>query len=1341
MFCLAGSQTPQAVSTGFYSSGGISEQTRDSQTRCPQGTYCVGGIRRACPAGRFGSSTGLSSSLCSGPCREGFFCPDGSVSATERLCSSPATYCPAGSGSPRALLEGAGSGPAALSGRAEFSTGSAADADAASGAVLVATPVPQSEAVAPPNSSESVNGSIQEDPRFPQRVDETQLSATVRSAASLCPAGFVCPPGSSGARIPCPAGKFGAATGASSLEHCHTCSMGHYCPLGSISPKQVECGAVDVFCTAGAQAPTRSDPGFFTAGGGPRTRSVQVRCPAGSFCPGDGRAQLCRPGSYAPTAGLAACRPCAAGFWCGEGSVTPTQHDCGAASLFCPPGSPRPINATAGYFTLRVEPAAAPAALVAASAFAAPLFLDADKAAAGRWGAADERLAVGLPGGSVDATVAARVRARMLRAVTSSRLSAALPSAALPWNWARRLSTDSLHGRAFWLVPPLAASIAAVDSGLGAAIQHPQAASAHGPSTAFVTVTPSLAVLQALQTQSLSRWTEVLGRAAPQHLHPELALPRGSSAFAYSASLQPAGTLVAAAGAGNVTACGNLTGVALMACQSPPGPTLLTPTSSPDSHANPPLALLAGITSDTSLYRTHERRCDMGHFCPGDGTRSPCPAGTFGNATGLESVDQCLPCVEGFFCPEASVTGRDEPCGNVDVFCPASASSPTPVAAGHYTRLGNTTTRSSQRLCPTGYFCSGGVKTECPAGRYGSLAGETRADCQGPCTAGYFCPAASTSSTHVRCGAATVFCPAGSATPQGVRAGWYTVGGRTTASGGAQSDSQPLDCKQSLPPALHSAGAQAALRGPLDLANFQFDEARRCTSAVIGDADTRTGQVSCPAGSFCAAGWRYGCPPGRFGSKKQEIAPFCEGDCAAGFYCPWSSVRPDQVVCGSVTRFCPSRSGAPTPVTPGAQSDADEPPERRTRELPCPRGYYCGPDAIARPCRAGSFGARLNETSPDCSGICSQGYYCKAASTSPTQFACGNTSVYCPAGSATPQLAPPGTYTAGSHPLATAPSAGKELVLDPFNSTRSSTLLCPAGHYCSGGVLRQCPAGVIGNSTGQSSSSCDRSCPMGFFCPPGTVSDPFECGAVFDNSSLAALVITRGLNFSELFEPYAAATRGGLAVGPTALGGTEGAKRLAALVAAGADAGLEAIAWESGARGTLPQFEADIRSAASEHSLPVKVGPTSVFCPQGSGWPTAVAAGSFTAGSASSDPDTSRNATRTAQHPCPVGTFCVAGLQMPCPPGRFGTRESLEHWTCTGLCPPGFACPLGTAEPEPCQPGTYATGGNHKCIACPTAAGAGSALARALGDRFAAARPVGDSGQQCVTSAACCGAA
>lgn len=77
----------------------IRRQTRTTQTQCEPGHYCMGGSRLPCRAGTFGSTWGLSSPSCSGPCPAGYFCSAGLAMAFEgHRCGATSWYCPAGSG-------------------------------------------------------------------------------------------------------------------------------------------------------------------------------------------------------------------------------------------------------------------------------------------------------------------------------------------------------------------------------------------------------------------------------------------------------------------------------------------------------------------------------------------------------------------------------------------------------------------------------------------------------------------------------------------------------------------------------------------------------------------------------------------------------------------------------------------------------------------------------------------------------------------------------------------------------------------------------------------------------------------------------------------------------------------------------------------------------------------------------------------------------------------------------------------------------------------------------------------------------------------------------------------
>ena len=92
---------------------------------CEAGFYCVNGVRSKCPAGRYGSTAGLNSALCSGVCQAGHYCPIGSVSATANKCGASthftnsttgekeaqdrggaALYCPEGTGMPLSVPPG-----------------------------------------------------------------------------------------------------------------------------------------------------------------------------------------------------------------------------------------------------------------------------------------------------------------------------------------------------------------------------------------------------------------------------------------------------------------------------------------------------------------------------------------------------------------------------------------------------------------------------------------------------------------------------------------------------------------------------------------------------------------------------------------------------------------------------------------------------------------------------------------------------------------------------------------------------------------------------------------------------------------------------------------------------------------------------------------------------------------------------------------------------------------------------------------------------------------------------------------------------------------------------------
>lgn len=85
------------------------------------------------------------------------------------------------------------------------------------------------------------------------------------------------------------------------------------------------------------------------------------------------------------------------------------------------------------------------------------------------------------------------------------------------------------------------------------------------------------------------------------------------------------------------------------------------------------------------LVRVAQELCPRGSYCKG-GVVLPCPAGRYGNITGLQTADCSAMCGSGTYCPEGTVQ-------------------PLP--------------------CPAGYFCPNGlVPVICPAGTFGATTGK-----------------------------------------------------------------------------------------------------------------------------------------------------------------------------------------------------------------------------------------------------------------------------------------------------------------------------------------------------------------------------------------------------------------------------------------------------------------------------------------------------------------------------------------------------------------------------------------------------------------------------------------
>ena len=96
-------------------------------------------------------------------------------------------------------------------------------------------------------------------------VDEGYCSTggdeLTRTEQSIAPIGHY---GWSGECYKCPAGSYGDSEGLSSETCSGICAPGYYCPAGSISAQQIECGGAEFYCPGHNSHPFRVAEGFYT---------------------------------------------------------------------------------------------------------------------------------------------------------------------------------------------------------------------------------------------------------------------------------------------------------------------------------------------------------------------------------------------------------------------------------------------------------------------------------------------------------------------------------------------------------------------------------------------------------------------------------------------------------------------------------------------------------------------------------------------------------------------------------------------------------------------------------------------------------------------------------------------------------------------------------------------------------------------------------------------------------------------------------------------------------------------------------------------------------------------
>jgi hypothetical protein len=652
--------------------------------------------------------------------------------------------------------------------------------------------------------------------------------------------------------------------------------------------------------------------------------------------------------------------------------------------------------------------------------------------------------------------------------------------------------------------------------------------------------------------------------------------------------------------------------------------------------------------------------CKAGFYCPVGtslGAEQPCPSGTFNNRTGLSAIIECTKCLPGQYCGSSGLAMPTGPCTQGYVCTQgANVSMPIDQITGY--------------VCPAGHFCVTGssIPTKCPPGTMNNATGGiSLASCL-LCRAGYTCPNPGTVSPTELC-APGYYCPGGDITSTlNCTKGNYCAGG----------NSAPVACSQGT----YTSGTG---RSSCDI----------CPAGSWCGLATSVPQP-CAAGFYCLQGSiqanDQSCPSGTYNnrtgaSQQSDCLP-----CPPGYYCTAATSTP-TLKCGP-GYYCSGGSSSPQPTDQtggqcqqgyvcllGASApipDITDP----TQGYPCPKGHRCiTGSGIEVACSAGQYQPLIGQTS--CLP-CPAGYSCNVSTAEPQS--CPEFS-YCPAGPTLPILCPAGSYKLGLSINISAPEHCSPCPPGKYCLAGRITGDCNAGHLCKSAQSSPTPMGDFGNTWDVPTSLLGGKCPVGHFCPLGTIaptmcangtvraingaasqSDCGDCpeGFICPPSDPSGFPCPRGY-YCE---------RGGATKLPCRPGYYNPIlARFAPEHCLACPAGAECYDW---AVGDEMRYQCPLGRFCPEGTIYSNF----TLCPAGTYRPSPGAKGIFdclnaTAGSYA--PTAGLNATI----PCESSSYCPEGA---------------SNMT---LCPPGYVCPPSSPRPLPCNATTYCPGGSSFALLCP----------------------------------------
>ena len=726
--------------------------------------------------------------------------------------------------------------------------------------------------------------------------------------------------------------------------------------------------------------------------------------------------------------------------------------------------------------------------------------------------------------------------------------------------------------------------------------------------------------------------------------------------------------------------------------------------------------------------RSHEQRppgglCPIGRYCI-EGISYPCPAGTFGNATGATSEEEgCRTCEAGFYCDPGSIFETMNRCPP-GAFCPPGSQAPEPCQDGTFNEIPLATDETFCKPCVAGFYCPEGSRDlhrKCPTGHYcpseaaapvpcapgtfsGLRSGLKSQDSCFNCTHGSYCPGDGTS-FPIRCSPGTYNPLPGADSPSDClecEPGWY-----------CPRHGMSFMIHRCPPGHFCGLGQSSGTENPCPAGTFSDEfgnedenkcircpERRSCREGTGGSVRP----LVCPPGYFC--------PGGSDPDTKQLTPPFPNGPGVATFGCPPGTYSPfDNLASDDECLECPEGW-----YCEGANDQVSG---------PCATGHYC-PRGTAHqeqnPCPHGTFTSETNLTHPEQCTVCPKGSFCPLGSSSPLACPSGFFSNITGVGADSETqhhciLCPAGYKCTGVDSFGEQGTVNPERCMTGFFSSpgEANCTVCPKGHFCDS------------NTTTKYQAENLNLCPEGLFCPEGLgkkpefTNEPCISGHYCEKATQAPEPCPAGT-----YMPQSGAAKETDCI--TCPGGSyceTGSAKITGKCAPG-------YFCPSGSFSPTTQpcsagFYRKLPGARNENDCGL--------CPSGS-----------FCGNATAVPK-----------PCPVGHYCVSGVSYPesCPPGTFnnitGVRRDEDCTECTpgyycetagltaptdkcfegyycfagsstptpidpssplstietpfgGLCPRGGFCPRGATRPEPCPSGSFSnvTGAasESQCLPC-----------------------------------------